>query len=132
MSNAGTQLTAAVLGIRLQNATSEIFELEKLLKSGTIDPRVLNEFRDAVDQIRGTAWAVQQWIGLQESGDPYELLPALSAQRVRRATQLTKDLTIDLESVDIGLETPGLKQLFQAVNALHERLTRVVGTSSKL
>jgi hypothetical protein len=132
MSNAGTQLTAAVLGIRLQNATSEIFELEKLLKSGTIDPRVLNEFRDAVDQIRGTAWAVQQWIGLQESGDPYELLPALSAQRVRRATQLTKDLTIDLESVDIGLETPGLKQLFQAVNALHERLTRVVGKGSKL
>jgi hypothetical protein len=132
MSNAGTQLTAAVLGILLQNATSEIFELEKLLKSGTIDPRVLNEFRDAVDQIRGTAWAVQQWIGLQESGDPYELLPALSAQRVRRATQLTKDLTIDLESVDIGLETPGLKQLFQAVNALHERLTRVVGKGSKL
>ena len=132
MSNAGTQLTAAVLGIRLQKATSEIFELEKLLKSGTIDPRVLNEFRDAVDQIRGTAWAVQQWIGLQESGDPYELLPALSAQRVRRATQLTKDLTIDLESVDIGLETPGLKQLFQAVDALHERLARVLGTSSKL
>jgi hypothetical protein len=127
MSNAGTQLTAAMLGTRLQNATSEIFELEKLLKSGTIDPRVLNEFRDAVDQIRGTAWAVQQWIGLQESGDPYELLPALSAQRVRRATQLTKDLTIDLESVDIGLETPGLKQLFQAVDALHERLVRVVG-----
>ena len=127
MSNAGTQITAGVLGTRLQNATSEIFELEKLLKSGTIDPRVLNEFRDAVDQIRGTAWAVQQWMGLQESGDPYELLPALSAQRVRRATQLTKDLTIDLESVDIGLETPGLKQLFQAVDALHERLARVVG-----
>jgi len=132
MSKAGTQLTAAVLGTRLQKATSEIFELEKLMKSGTIDPRVLNEFRDAVDQVRGTAWAVQQWIGLQESNDPYALLPALSAQRVRRATQLTKDLTIDLESVDVGLETPGLQQLFQAVDALHERLARVVGTSSKL
>ena len=127
MSNAGTQLSASVLGARLQNVTAEIFELEKLLKLGTIDPRVLNEFRDAVDQIRGTAWAVQQWIGLQESGDPYELLPTLSAQRVRRATQLTKDLTIDLESVEVGLETPGLKELFQAVDALHERLARVIG-----
>ena|SRR5437868_3274567 len=126
MSSAGTQLSASVVAARLQNATSEISELEKLLKSGTIDPRVLNEFREAVDQIRGTAWAVQQWIGLQESGDPYELLPALSAQRVRRATQLTKDLTIDLESVEIGFETPGLKQLYDAVDALHERLARVV------
>jgi len=128
MSNTGAQLSASVLGTRLQNATSEIFELEKLLKSASIEPRVLNEFRDAVDQIRGTAWAVQQWIGLQEAGDPYELLPALSAQRVRRATQLTKDLTIDLESVEIGFETPGLKELYQAVDALHERLARVVKT----
>jgi hypothetical protein len=121
-------ISASVLGARRQNATSEIFELEKLLKSGNIEPRVLNEFRDAVDQIRGTAWAVQQWIGLQESGDPYELMPALSAQRVRRATQLSKDLTIDLESVEIGFETPGLKELSQAVDALHERLARVVRT----
>jgi hypothetical protein len=128
MSNTGTQLSASVLGARLQNATSEMFELEKLLKSGNIEPRVLNEFRDGVDQIRGTAWVVQQWIGLQESGDPYELLPALSAQGVRRATQLSKDLTIDLESVEIGFETPGLKELYQAIDALHERLARVVKT----
>jgi hypothetical protein len=65
---------------------------------------------------------VQQWIGLQQKGDPYTLLPILSAQRVKRATQLTKDLTIDLESVEVGLETPGLKELFQAVEGLHERL----------
>ena len=129
MSNAGAQPSASVLSARLQNATSEIFELEKLMKSGNIEPRVLNEFRDAVDQIRGTAWAVQQWIGLQESGDPYELLPALSVQRVRRATQLTKDLTIDLESVEIGFETPGLKDLYRAVDGLHERLARVLGNS---
>lgn len=112
---------------RLQAATANLVELEKLVKGGELDPRVLQEFRDSVDQVRATAWAVQQWIGLQENGDPYSLLPILAEQRVRRATQLAKDLTIDLESVDVGLETPGLKQLYEAVSRLQERLAVVCG-----
>ena len=121
--SSGPEASVGALTNRLQAATGEIFELEKLLKSGNMDARVLHEFRDAVDLIRCTAWAVQQWAGLQEkSGDPYSLLPILAAQRVKRATQLARDLTIDLESVEVGIETPGLKELFQAVNSLQERL----------
>jgi hypothetical protein len=93
-----------------------------MVKSGDLDARVLHEFRDAVDLIRGTAWAVQQWIGLQDGGDPYSVIPMLAAQRVKRATQLARDLTIDLESVEVGLETPGLKELYSAIRSLHERL----------
>jgi hypothetical protein len=115
------------MAARLQAATANLVELEKLVKAGDLDTRVLQEFRDSVDQVRSTAWAVQQWIGLQEKGDPYSLLPILAEQRVRRATQLAKDLTMDLESVDVGLETPGLKQLYEAVNRLHERLAVVCG-----
>jgi hypothetical protein len=121
MSSPGEAAQSSVTE-RLKSATTELIELEHLVKSGNLDSRVLNEFRDAVDLVRCTAWAVQQWIGLQQKGDPYTLLPILSAQRVKRATQLTKDLTIDLESVEVGLETPGLKELFQAVEGLHERL----------
>jgi hypothetical protein len=128
MSNAGTKTTPTVLAGRLQNATANLTELEQLVKSGDIEPRVLQEFRDAVDLIRGTAWAVQQWIGLKEtSADPYSLLPALSAQRVQRATQLARDLTVDLESVEIDLATPGLKELFDAVSRLHEQLSPLCG-----
>lgn len=125
MVDSGPQATVNALTNRLQAATSELFKLESELKSGSMDARVLHEFRDAVDLIRCTAWAVQQWIGLQEKsgGDPYSLLPILAAQRVKRATQLSKDLTIDLESVEVGLETPGLKELYQAVNGLLDRLT---------
>ncbi len=115
------------IAARLQAATANLVELEILVKQGELNPRVLSEFRDSVDQVRSTAWAVQQWIGLREKGDPYSLLPILAEQRVRRATQLAKDLTIDLESVDVGLETPGLKQLHEAVSRLHERLSVVCG-----
>jgi hypothetical protein len=130
MGSPGNEARHTTVTERLKSATAELIELEELVKSGNLDSRVLNEFRDAVDLVRCTAWAVQQWIGLQEKagGDPYSLLPILSAQRVKRATQLTRDLTIDLESVEVGLETPGLKELFQAVDGLHERLAPLCRT----
>jgi hypothetical protein len=123
MSSAGPQPVGTVLAARLQSATTHLAELEQLVRSGDVDPRVLQDFRNAVDLIRGTAWAVQQWVGLkEEAGDPYSLLPVLAAQRVKRATQLARDLTVDLESVEIDYDTPGLKALFDAVNRLQERL----------
>ncbi len=123
MSSSGPKVAGNVLTVRLQTATANLTELEQLVKSGDLDPRVLNDFRDAVDLIRGTAWAVQQWIGLKEkSADPYSLIPILAAQRVQRATQLARDLTVDLESVEVDIATPGLKELFEAVNRLNECL----------
>jgi len=116
----------SVLTARLQNATTNLAEIEQLVKSGDVDPRVLEEFRNSVDLIRGTAWAVQQWIDLKEhSGDPYSLMPALAAQRVKRMTQLARDLSMDLESVEVDLTTPGLNQLFDAVNRLKECLAPI-------
>ena len=114
----------ASLSERLKAATHELQELEKLVVSADFSPRVLSEFRSAIDNIRQTAWAVQQWIELQQQDrDPYTVLGILSVERVRRATQITKDLTIDLESMEVSLETEGMANLFHAIEALHERLT---------
>lgn len=112
------------LSERLKAATQELQELEKLVLSGDFSPRVLSEFRTAVDNIRQSTWAVQQWTELQQQHrDPYTVLTILSQERVRRATQITKDLTLDLESLELGLETQGLASLFQAIERLHERLS---------
>ncbi|HKS79975.1 MAG TPA: hypothetical protein VJR23_00590 [Candidatus Acidoferrales bacterium] len=117
------QQQKSALTARLQRATAELRELEELVRSGNLDPRVLSEFRGAVDYIRTTTWAVQQWVGLeQQSGDPYTVLPILSAERVRRATQLARDLSLDLQSVEVTFETPGLKQLYEAIEDLYRRL----------
>jgi hypothetical protein len=112
------------VGERLRAATEELQKLEQLVISGDCAPRVLCDFRDAVDSIRQTAWAVQQWGELQQQQrDPYKILDLLSEERVRRATQITRDLTTDLESLELGLDSPGLEKLSQAVNRLHERLS---------
>jgi hypothetical protein len=108
---------------RLKATTDELQKLEQLVVHGDCSPRVLSEFRGAVDSIRQTAWAVQQWTELQrQHRDPYTVLGILSEERVRRATQIAKDLTLDLESLELGLETEGLASLFHAVEGLHERL----------
>jgi len=108
---------------RLKAATDELQKLEQLVVSGDCSPRVLSDFRDAVDSIRQTAWAVQQWTELQsQHRDPYTVLGLLSEERVRRATQLSRDLRIDLESLELSMETEGLDKLFQATRGLYERL----------
>jgi len=113
---------------RLEAATGELHHLEELVKSGNLDSRVLSEFRNAVDHIRGTTWAVQKWLGLnnESGGDPFSVLPIMSAERVKRATQIASDLSLDLQTVDVGIETPGIVELFGAVEDLHRRLAALL------
>jgi hypothetical protein len=109
---------------RLTATTDELQKLEQLVMSGDCSPRVLAEFRGAVDSIRQTAWAVQQWKELQsQQRDPYSVLSILTTERVRRAAQIARDLRLDLESLEMGIETEGLETLFLAVKALHDRLS---------
>src|SRR5580704_610309 len=113
---------------RLEASTGELHELEELVKTGKLDSRVLAEFRNAVDHIRNTTWAVQKWIGLsdQSGGDPFSVLPIMSAERVKRATQISSDLSLDLQSIEVGIDTPGIVDLFNAVDDLHRRLTALL------
>jgi len=123
MTNSGSDVTGSPLTARLRVITLELQELEHSVVSGDLDSRVLSEFRNAVDHIRNTAWAVQQWVGAREqSGDPYAVLPALAAQRVHRATQLANDLCLDLQTVEVTAETEGMGNLYRAVDDLHRRL----------
>jgi len=115
------------ISMRLQAATNELNDLEQLIRSGDFDGHLLRDFRGAVDNVRTTAWAVQQWIPLREQGgDAYSVLPLLSAERVRRATQLAKDLLLDLETLEVGSETQGLRDLFEVVDSLHPRLASLL------
>ena len=113
---------------RIQRATSELIELEHTLKVSKpeVDSRVLYEFRQAVDNIRHTGKVVQEWISREkQQGDVYGLLPLLTADRIRRAAQINKDLALDLDAGEVTSETEGIEELFRFVGDLFKRLARI-------
>ncbi|HUO35131.1 MAG TPA: hypothetical protein VMU43_09070 [Candidatus Acidoferrum sp.] len=111
------------LGARLDAMVNALAEAQQVTESSNLDARVQIEFRHALDHTRHTASAVQQWFDAdRKSGSAYAVLPALATQRVHRTTELAKDLSVDLENMDVTIETEGLQDLYQAVGQLHRQL----------
>ena len=112
---------------RLKKTTGDLLKLEQAIRSSGLDPHVLREFRDAVDYVRKTAWAVQELKERQvQRRDPATVLPLLTAERVRRATQLSKALTTDLDAHEVNDETVGIADLLRTIESLYQRLASLV------
>ena len=119
---------ANAISQRVEEATEELQAIEKLIESGAVDGRILQDFREAVNHVRQTSWAVQRWLELRDKKqDPYSAVDLLIRERVRCATQLARELGHDVESSEVDLETEGLAQLQAQVDALSKTLTRVLG-----
>ncbi len=111
------------VNFRLRKTSAELVKIEQAIKTGGVDARILREFRDAVDYVRKTAWAVQEWQERQlQKHDPQTVLPLLTAERIRRATQLNKAITTDLAAHEVTRETTGIDEFFRAVESLYQRI----------
>ena len=111
------------LNFQLRKTSAELVRIEQEIKVGGIDPRIFEEFRDSVDYVRKTAWAVQEWQERQlQKHDPQTVLPLITSERIRRATQLSLAITTDLATHQVTRETTGIRELFQAVEGLYPRV----------
>lgn len=111
------------LNFQLRKTSAELVRIEQEMKIGGIEPRILEEFRDSVDYVRKTAWAVQEWQERQlQKHDPQTVLPLITSERIRRATQLSLAITSDLAAHQVSRETTGMRELFQAVEGLYPRV----------
>jgi hypothetical protein len=114
------------LSSRLRKTTEELKNLQNSVKTGMINVKVLMDFRTAIERARQASAAVQQWLDAQgKGGDPYKLMEQVVRQRVEMATQLIKDVTVDLESLEVDFDTPGLPALHEAVRTVSERLEKL-------
>ena len=111
---------------RLKKAIDDLLKLEKAIRPGGMDPRVLREFRDAVDYVRKTAWALQELEERQShQRDTATVRSLLTEERVRRATQLSKALASDLDSHEVTDGTTGAADLYRAIEGLYRRLAEL-------
>ena len=111
------------MNLQLKKTCADLVRLEYEMRSGPFDPRILREFRDAVDNVRKTAWAVQEWQERQSrKQDPHTVLPLLTAEGIRRATQLCDAISAGLATNEVVRETVGIDEFIQAVERVHQRL----------
>lgn len=111
------------VNFQLRKTSDDLVKIEHAIKSGGVEPRILREFRDSVDYVRKTAWAVQEWQERRiRKHDPQTVLPLVTAERIRRATQLSKAIMTDLVAHQVTRETAGMEEFCQAVEGLHQRV----------
>ncbi len=119
----------ASISVRLQNVTSELRQIQNLLKAEQeVDPRVLTDFREAVNRVRNTAWALEQYVNSKTTEtDPKPVLTLLAGERVRVAYQFCNLVQDDLANPDVQLQKGPLSRLRDAVQQLAGRLAAVLG-----
>jgi hypothetical protein len=106
---------------------SELQGLHSLLLSGDLDPRVLGDFRDALNRVRTAAWAAQQYVARKEiDQDSTSVLSFLAGERIRVAYQLCQALADDLKRTDIDFQRGSLVQLQEVTKALSEQLDDII------
>ena len=114
---------------RLQHVTSELREIENMLIHEKLESAVLTDFRDAVNRVRTTAWAVQQYLDVHEGKDQSaSVLTLLANERIRVAYRLCRLIDGDLANNE--LQGGPLVQLYLASHDLAQRLRDMIGRDS--
>src|SRR6266446_546887 len=111
----------------LEQAIVELQRVHEILLAGDLDPRVLTDFRDALNRVRTAAWAAQQYVMRKETEqDSGSVLSLLAGERVRVTYQLCQAISDDLKRTDIDFQAGSLVQLHEATKALTEQLNGVI------
>jgi hypothetical protein len=111
----------------LAQAIVELQRLHEILLAGELEPRVLADFRDALNRVRTAAWAAQQYVIRKETEqDSGSVLSLLVGERIRVTYQLCQAISDDLKRTDIDFQAGSLVQLYEATKALTEQLNGVI------
>ncbi|HVZ17200.1 MAG TPA: hypothetical protein VG897_08795 [Terriglobales bacterium] len=117
----------ASISERLKNATEELRDIHDQLITGKVDPRILTDFRDAVNRVRTTAWAVQHSLGSEElQNQGLGVLSLLASERIRVAYQMCRIISADLANNGINQESGKLVQLYLAAGDLTRQLEHML------
>lgn len=116
------------LSTRLCEITLEFQTLENDLRNtNDLDARALQEFRQSLDDLRMTAWTVSELNNARSTKkDPEAVLSFLAAERLRRFSQMARDLSSEIDGKGFTWETSGIQALFDSVNLLRARLSKMV------
>jgi pyruvate-formate lyase len=113
---------------RLREMTLEFQSMETEMQNVTeLDLRALQEFRQSLDELRMTAWTISELIKARTAEkNPEAVLSFLASERLRRFSQMTRDLSDDLNGNGFTWETSGIQSLFDSLKLLQTSLSKMV------
>ena len=119
--------THGEISARLRTVTDQLRDLERDLKSEQQpDAQLVQNFRDALDSSRMTAWTVTELLNARERTlNPHVVASFLTAERIRRFAQMTRDLCADIDNRNINLQHDGIGMLSEALDLLRSQLDRL-------
>jgi hypothetical protein len=122
----GNVISAESFAAMLRRITTELRTLDQRLKARPYpEGTALREFRQALDTVRLTAWTVSELINAHEiQRNPQAVISFLTAERLRRCSQMVNDLCCDLDHDEIRWPSHGIQRLQESLHLLRGRLDR--------
>jgi hypothetical protein len=116
------------LSTRLRDLKLEFQAMESELSSmSESDAGALREFRHSLDDLRMTAWTVSELINARKTErNPEVVRSFLSAERLRRFSQMMRDLSSDLEDKGFIWDSSGMQSLSESLSLLQARLSKLL------
>jgi hypothetical protein len=94
--------------------------IESRLSAGEVPMPAVEDFKMAVDHIRTTLWAMLTTPKEQE----FEVSGVIAKFRLKRAEDICKQVSMDIDANDLTIESPELHHFFTVLRNLYGRLDR--------
>ena len=109
---------------KLRDLAAQLSSLDLELKSNPfLDEAALREFRWALDNVRMTAWTVNELLNARRSQkNPQAAISFLTGERLRRFSQMVRNLSDDFEQSGTSWPAEAMRDLAKSFILLRERL----------
>ena len=118
------QERARSITVKLRHLAAQLSSLDRDLKSNPfLAEAALREFRCALDNVRMTAWTVSELLNARRSQkNPQAAISFLTGERLRRFSQMVRDLSDDFEQSGTSWPAEAMSDLANSFILLRERL----------
>ena len=122
------ELLARPISDKLRDLAAELCSLDQDLKSNQpLDESALRDFRQALDNVRMTAWMVSELLNARRTKKNRQaVISFLTAEWLRRVSQMALELSMDFDQEGGAWPAHAVKNLEDSVTLLRDRL-RTVG-----
>jgi hypothetical protein len=113
---------------RLEDTRQALEIIVADVQAGHYPASMLEDFKEAVDHLRTTIWAiikVEEGQRAAQSDSVFDLQRKVAELRLARGTKLLQQVKLDVDASEIEVLTPGIVEFEGVVKSLSERLKRL-------